>query len=51
MGGNDAVRDALAEALQKAWRLIPQRYFDAVLESIKRRYEAYVGADGWHTKY
>jgi hypothetical protein len=51
MGGDEAVKEALGEALLQAWRLIPQCYFDAVIESMKRRCEAVVRADGWHTKY
>ena len=51
MGGDDAVKDALSKALVEAWQLIPQRYFDAVIESMPRRMEAVVASEGWHTKY
>lgn len=50
-GGVDNIREVLGEALIKAWRLIEQHYFDAVLESMPRRVEALLAADGWHTKY
>ena len=51
MGGDDAVKDALSKALVEAWQLIPQRYFDAVIESMPRCMEAVVASEGWHTKY
>ena len=51
MGGDDAVKDALSKALVEAWQLIPQRYFDAVIESMPRRMEAVVASEGWDTKY
>ena len=51
MGGDDAVKDAFSKALVEAWQLIPQRYFDAVIESMPRRMEAVVASEGWHTKY
>ena len=51
MGGDDAVKNALSKALVEAWQLIPQRYFDAVIESMPRRMEAVVASEGWHTKY
>jgi transposase len=50
-GGPDTVREVMGDALQKAWRLIPQEYFDAVVESMERRIVAVRVAGGWHTKY
>jgi hypothetical protein len=50
-GGDDAVREAMEDALVKAWQLIPQSYFDACWQSMGRRCEAVRVADGWHTKY
>jgi len=50
-GGDDKVREALAQALQEAWERIPRKYFDALWKSMGRRCEAVVQADGWQTKY
>jgi len=41
----------MGEALQEAWQLIPQSYFDAIIASMGRRVEAIQRAQGWHTKY
>lgn len=50
-GGEEAVKEALSKALLQAWQLIPQSYFNAVIKSMKRRVEALVKANSWHTKY
>lgn len=50
-GGKEAVQEAIERALIKAWRLIPQEYFDACWKSMPRRVAAVKEANGWHTKY
>lgn len=51
MDGVDNIKEKLGEALQEAWLLIPQSYFNAVIESMSKRVEAVIAANGWHTKY
>jgi hypothetical protein len=50
-GGEDKVREAMEAALVKAWRLIPQSYFDACWKSMPKRIAAVKKAGGWYTKY
>jgi hypothetical protein len=44
-------RQRLESALQAAWDTIPQETFDNLSASIVARVEAYIAANGWHTKY
>jgi hypothetical protein len=44
------LKEVMGEALQAAWLLILQSYFDAVIASMPRRVEAVLAANGWHTK-
>jgi hypothetical protein len=41
----------MEEALKKAWLMIPTSFFENLIESMERRIEACIKADGWHTKY
>lgn len=50
-GNIDYIREKLGQALQEAWKALPQSLFDNVLGSMKRRCEAVIQAEGWHTKY
>ena len=50
-GSVDFVREKLGEALREAWEALPQSLFDSILGSMKRRCEAVIAAEGWHTKY
>lgn len=50
-GGTDSIREKLEQALQEAWEVLPQALFDSLLDSMKRRCEAVIIAEGWHTKY
>ena len=49
--GEEKVREELGKALQAAWELIPQEFFDALWESMPRRIAAVIEAEGWQTKY
>jgi hypothetical protein len=41
----------MEEALKAAWLIIPTSFFESLIESMERRIEAVIEADGWHTKY
>ena len=41
----------IEEALKKAWLLIPTSFFESLVESMSRRVQAVIKAEGWHTKY
>ena len=47
-GDADKVRDALWDALEKAWYLIEE---DQIGREYARRVAAYIKAEGWYTKY
>ena len=42
---------ALEEALKQAWDALPNSLFESLVESMPRRVQACIEADGWHTKY
>jgi hypothetical protein len=42
-------RQRLESCLQAAWDTIPQEFFDTLIESMPRRIEACIAAEGWHT--
>jgi hypothetical protein len=48
--GEEAIQ-ALQRALIEAWEALPDSLFMACLESMPRRVQAVIEADGWHTKY
>jgi len=50
-GSEKKVREELGKALKEAWERIPQKYFDALWQSMERRRTAVVQAKGWQTKY
>ena len=50
-GKSEEDRQRLESCLQAAWDTIPQEFFDALIESMPRRIEACIAANGWHTKY
>ena len=50
-GSIEYIREKLGEALQEAWEALDQDLFDNVLDSMQRRCEAVIAAEGWHTKY
>jgi hypothetical protein len=41
----------LEEALCTAWDALPNSLFESLVESMPRRIQACIEADGWHTKY
>lgn len=50
-GGDEKVREELGEALRQAWPRIPQEHRDTCLNSMLKRIEAVIKAEGWYTKY
>jgi len=44
-------RQQLESCLQAAWDTLDEGLFQNLSESISRRIEACIAADGWHTKY
>ena len=50
-GDIDTVRDALWDALEQAWHLIEEDILDQLVDSMQRRVEAVIKAEGWYTKY
>ena len=52
VGGNvDTVREALFEALERAWTMIPEDLMLDLIRSMQRRVEAVIAAEGWYTRY
>jgi hypothetical protein len=49
--GKEVVAQALRQALQEAWKALPQELFDSLIESIEDRVKACIRSKGWHTKY
>jgi transposase len=50
-GKSEEDRTAIEEALKEAWAMIPVSFFEELVESIEKRVQACIDADGWHTKY
>jgi transposase len=50
-GNSEENRQRQESCLQAAWDTIPKEFFDALIESMPRRIEACIKAEGWHTKY
>ena len=44
-------RTVMEEALKEAWATIPVSFFEELIESIPRRIQARIDANGWYTKY
>ena len=52
VGGNDdKVREALFDALFKAWEDIDEYYLHDLVWSMEKRVRALIDAEGWYTKY
>lgn len=49
--GREQQRQAMVEALREAWNRIPDHVVDACIESMPRRLQAVIDAEGWQTKY
>ena len=41
----------MEEALSITWDILPDSLFESLIESMPRRIEACIEANGWHTKY
>ena len=50
-GKSEEDRTAMEEALKEAWATIPVSFFENLVESMERRVQACIDANGWHTKY
>jgi transposase len=50
-GKSEEDRIAMEEALKEAWATIPVSFFEELIESMPRRIQACIDANGWHTKY
>ena len=50
-GGDDKIREELWTALEEAWTLIDEDLMRGLIESMERRVEACIKAEGWYTKY
>ena len=44
-------RTVIEEALKEAWATIPVSFFEELIESMPRRIQVCIDANGWHTKY
>lgn len=51
MKDSKKVKLRLAEVLPQVWEEIPERYFEAMLDSMPDRVKAVIDAKGWYTKY
>ena len=49
--GDDVIREALLEALFKAWQLIDESILHELIDSMQRRVKAVIASDGWYIKY
>jgi len=50
-GDEEVVREQIEEAIQHAWKEIPEAKLTALWKSMSRRCEAVIKAEGWYTKY
>jgi hypothetical protein len=41
----------MVKALQEAWAALNDEFLETLAESMKKRIDAVIDADGWHTKY
>lgn len=47
----EATKEAIFEAIKEAWEAIPDEFFKALVDSMPRRVQAVIDANGWQTKY
>lgn len=45
------IQGALKKAIEEAWESIGVEYFHALIESMPRRVEMVIAAEGWYTRY
>jgi transposase len=48
---SEYARQRLESCLQAAWDTLDKEIFDSLYESMPRRIEACIAANGWHTRY
>ena len=51
MGASEEAIQALERALIEVWDALPDSLFESLLDSMPRRVQACIAADGWHTRY
>ncbi len=50
-GGEDKIKEALFDALYKAWEALDEYYLHDLVWSMERRVKALIASEGWYTKY
>ena len=50
-GGSDKVKAKLVEILPENWESVESSFLQKLVESMPRRVEAVIAAEGWYTKY
>ena len=50
-GGEDRIREALFDALYKAWEALDSDLLSKLVDSVERRIKAPIASEGWYTKY
>jgi len=50
-GNSEQALKNLSEACKEAWNALPDSLFESLIESMPRRVQACIEANGWHTKY
>ena len=51
IGGEDKIKEALFDALYKAWEALDEHYLHDLVWSMERRVKALIASEGWYTKY
>jgi transposase len=51
VGDEDRIKEALFDALYKAWEALDKDYLHDLVWSMKRRVKALIAFEGWYTKY
>lgn len=51
MGGSEQAYKALQDAIERCWAAIDQDIIDACIDSMERRVDTVLNAEGWYTKY
>ena len=50
-GGEEVIREALFDALSKAWDMLDDYYLHDLVWSMEKRVKALIKSEGWYTKY
>jgi len=51
VGDEDRIKEALFDALYKAWEALDKDYLHDLVWSMERRIKALIASEGWYTKY